>query len=193
MADRITKQDKSVSCNLLPVASCYTPLATSTPVKDAHYLSDDSKVTNASLYDPINDSNSDSTFMESAVDVTTELWQSQYLLVSRGCLWELLQTCPTCSRPCSVDIVKTMGTFISVDIRCSRCCFTRQWKSQPMHGNVPAGNILLAAVIHFNGASPTKTFRIFDTLNVPRISYSTYWKYQTSLLQPVVWSCWLER
>jgi hypothetical protein len=141
-----------------------------------------------SMYEPRNESlnaSSDTSIVEEP------MWQREYFLVARECLWNLLSVCPKCSNACLAEVCKRMGSFIAVSMKCCRCDFDDCWKSQPFHGTLPAGNLKMAASIHFTAASPTKTLRVLDKMNVAHISYSTYWRLQTTMLQPTVWSCWL--
>ena len=60
------------------------------------------------------------------------------------------------------------------------------WESQPFIGDMPAGNLLTSAVILYAGALPAKTLRVFSTLNCATISYSTFFRHQSTCLIPTV-------
>ena len=52
---------------------------------------------------------------------------------------------------------------------------------------MPAGNLLTSAAILYAGALPVKTLCVFSTLNCATISYSTFFRHQsTSCLIPTV-------
>jgi hypothetical protein len=83
------------------------------------------------------------------------------------------------------DIANRQGSFVYITQQSSQCVFSRV-NSQPFHGIISAGNLKMAAAIHFNERSVNKTVRILDSLNLARISYRTFHRYQTSKLQPIV-------
>ena len=114
----------------------------------------------------------------------------EHFIVSKSCLWKLLGVCPKCCNACSIDIANRNGTFISVDRKCCQCEHNSRWDSQQFVKNQPVGNIILAAGIHFNGASPTKVLRVLETMRIPSPCYTSYWKLQTTLLQPTVYNAW---
>ncbi|KAA0702781.1 hypothetical protein E1301_Tti016557 [Triplophysa tibetana] len=51
------------------------------------------------------------------------------------------------------------GTFLSVTQKCLHrsCLFTREWKSQPLLGSTPAGNLDLSAAVYHTGSSFIQT------------------------------------
>ena len=189
----ICKTDFSATCNsaLLSPLKCGKRVITSTPDKE---ISTD--INDNTFNDSMYNFEEDISTVRDTSDLLTEepvsTWESDYYIIVRDKLWELLSLCPTCSYPCMVDIVKEMGTFISVSRTCSNCEHDSRWNSQSFHNDIPMGNIKMAAAIHFNAASLSKTLRVFETLNLAHISQSTYNRYKTTLLQPVVWNCWLE-
>ena len=84
------------------------------------------------------------------------------------------------------------GSFLCITQFCNTCMHKRMWQSQPHIGNIPAGNILTSAAILYTGSLPAKALRIFMFLNCPTISSSTFFRHQSSYLQPainVVWLC----
>jgi hypothetical protein len=170
------------------------PVYTSTPTKnDTAATSSLHEESDVSMYQPDQSLSQTTMQQDSIMTAPTPEHQREYFVVARESLWELLQNCPSCSKPCLVDVVYQQGSFVSVSQECSRCVLVRRWNSQPFRSNIPAGNLKMAAAIHFNGGSASKVFRIFDTMNLARISYSTYHRYQKSILQPVVWHCWLDQ
>ncbi|KTF79623.1 hypothetical protein cypCar_00007802 [Cyprinus carpio] len=140
---------------------------TSTPVKAAMpakrtrvELEEDMKIGNVSsaVIDP-----QDSTY-DPAQSVTTETESSQVFatsmpfhkdakfIVFEKCLLSLFESCPVCTSSCNVS-PRRRGTFVAIDQRCPHCDFFRQWRSQPVIGSTPVGNLQLSAAIYFSGAS----------------------------------------
>jgi len=64
------------------------------------------------------------------------------------------------------------------------------WGSQPVHGMMPVGNILVAASIFFTGSSPVRVLNMFRTLRIPVIAFRTYNLMQSSYLIPAVKKVW---
>lgn len=73
---------------------------------------------------------------------------------------------------------------------CPNCQF---WNTQPLVKDIPVVNNEMAAAILFAGTSPSKVFKVLNTMKVPRISQTTNWRYQTTWLQPTEWSIWLQK
>lgn len=114
---------------------------------------------------------------------------TQRKLVFESCLLPLFSTCPVCNNP-TKPTTYTIGTFLRVTQCCDGCNYQRQWDSQPMIKNTPAGNLLLSAAILFTGALPTKTIRVLEVLNCATISLPTYHIHQRRYLQPTVLNAW---
>ena len=87
-------------------------------------------------------------------------------------LKELLSQCQYCGGPCKVHI-KTIGSMISMKAKCS-CGFLRNWDSQPMHGQMPVGNLIFSAGILFSGSSPSKVLQYFNHTGIQFISIRSY-------------------
>uniref|UniRef100_A0A1A7YS46 Zgc:123060 n=1 Tax=Iconisemion striatum TaxID=60296 RepID=A0A1A7YS46_9TELE len=102
---------------------------------------------------------------------------------------ELFETCPVCSR---VSEVKTYrrGTFLSVHQKCHHCNFSKKWKSQPVMGSTPVGNIQLSAAIYFTGSSYFKLQKVFQAMHLQSMSYKAFQKLSDSYLQPAVIHQW---
>ena len=103
-------------------------------------------------------------------------------IIFKSCLLELFERCPTCSTTCKASLSRPMGgTLIVVKQVCrqSKCGFTRTWRSQPMIGNVSAGNLLLSGAILTSGCTPKKFLRALSSFNVANISYSTFFNHQS--------------
>ncbi len=82
-------------------------------------------------------------------------------LVYEECLLDLFKVCPTCSRDCKVHTF-VKGTFLSVTQTClhQSCLYNRQWKSQPLLGSYPAGNLHLSAAVYYTGSSFVQTIKV---------------------------------
>lgn len=193
--DRVQQTSVASSCDLAGLGlleedyeSVNGSFVTSTPIKQNGAFALAKSEDNS--YNPIEDCETPNV-STNALEVEKPMWQREYFMVARECLWQLLSICPKCSGECMVDISKRMGSFIAASRKCWRCELDTNWNSQPFHGSLPAGNLKMAASMHFTAASPTKVLRVFDKMNLAHISYPTYWRLQTTLLQPTVWSCWL--
>ena len=116
--------------------------------------------------------------------------QNKYI-VFQSSLWQLFEDCSLCRSKCEIHS-STQGSLLRVHQQCtnSRCDFSRQWDSQPMVQNTPAGNIMMSAAILFCGASYSKTLRIFDTIGLVSISESNFKKHSRKYLQPTVYQVW---
>ncbi len=108
-------------------------------------------------------------------------------IVFRSCLWELLDTCPVCTQPCTVDILYKRGTMIAVEQQCNHCHYNRKWTSQPLLGDIPAGNLLLSAAILFTGSSYTKVLRVLETMNICALKSRTFQEHWQLFLHPTMW------
>ncbi len=113
-------------------------------------------------------------------------------MVFRSCLWALLQRCPGCSKPCHAEIAHRSGSMIKVNRDCDYCEDTNSWTSQPMLGEIPAGNILLSSAIMFTGASYTKTLRVLNSMNIATISTRTFQDHCKKFLHPAIYHMFLD-
>ena len=110
-------------------------------------------------------------------------------IVYESCLNELLGQCSLCgSKTCVTK--KTIGSMLLCDIKCVTCNSISCWRSQPMSGNMPLGNLVISAGILFSGSSPVKHLRALNFANIVAISISTYNSIQTAYLTPTVLSVW---
>ncbi|KAJ4922147.1 hypothetical protein JOQ06_012506, partial [Pogonophryne albipinna] len=70
-------------------------------------------------------------------------------------------------------------------------CYKKStWQSQPYIGPYPAGNILLSASLLFAGATATTCLRVLTHMNIASISGRTFFRHQSSILQPAVQRVW---
>ena len=95
-----------------------------------------------------------------------------------------------CSTPCSVEVAYDKGSMVVIKQECPNCDYCRKWSSQPLLGNIPAGNILLSGAILFCGVSYTKFLRALEMINIATISPQTFQDHATSYLQPAIWHGW---
>ncbi|CAN7945635.1 unnamed protein product, partial [Ixodes hexagonus] len=114
--------------------------------------------------------------------------QERKFLVFESCLQELLAVCRTCYSPCDVSM-KGVGTLLVVRTSCPAGHMNR-WESQPYINGRGAGNLLLSSLVLFTGASPTRTLRLFQLMNIQVFSKKTYFNYQRAILVPAVEEVW---
>ena len=117
---------------------------------------------------------------------------SSCCIVFESALLLLFSVCQNCLSK-SVDVKKMInGSLLCIAQICSWCYHSWVWESQPIIGNVPAGNISISAEMFFAGALPTKAIRIFNTLNCCCITPVTFFWHQKQFLHPAIsrmWKC----
>jgi len=107
-------------------------------------------------YQPSSRQSSDSSF-EISTDEEDEgdnTLEAKKYLVFRQNLLQLFKTYPKCAGPSRKKLTRPHGgIMIQVFQTCKirSCGFTRKWLSQPMVGNVPAGNFLISAAMLMSG------------------------------------------
>uniref|UniRef100_A0A671W0Z0 THAP-type domain-containing protein n=1 Tax=Sparus aurata TaxID=8175 RepID=A0A671W0Z0_SPAAU len=96
-------------------------------------------------------------------------------LVYEECLLELFKICPTCSTVCKIETFVKV-TFLSVTQKClhQSCFYSRQWKSQPLLGSSPAGNLHLSAAVYYTGSSFIQTNKVLNAMHVRTFSRMTH-------------------
>ncbi|KAM4620361.1 uncharacterized protein ACJ7VT_007047 [Polymixia lowei] len=110
-------------------------------------------------------------------------------LVYETCLLELFEMCPVCQKACRVRR-RRLGTFLAVDQLCPHCKFSRQWKSQPIVGSTPAGNLQLSAAVYLTGASFFKLKKTFRAMHVKVFQYDTFRRHARMFLEPAIIYKW---
>ena len=111
-------------------------------------------------------------FVSNSDTSSTGYKDSKYIVFEKN-LMELFETCPVCSRVSDVRTYRR-GTFLSGEQKCHHCQFYRQWKSQPVIGASPVGNIQLSAAIYFTGSSYFKVQKVMYTPHFnPNVYYPT--------------------
>ncbi|XP_077091352.1 uncharacterized protein LOC143742375 [Siphateles boraxobius] len=110
-------------------------------------------------------------------------------VVYEDCLLALFHDCPICQRTCELEKY-VRGTFLSIRQKCPFCDYSRQWKSQPIIGSTPAGNLQLSAAVHFTGTSFRQISKVLSALKVCNIVESTYFLHASSFMEPCVFAVW---
>ena len=122
--------------------------------------------------------------------------QERKYIVFESNLMELFQICPApaCGGPCNIrrSTARCHGSMLVLTQECTLCDFKRKWTSQPMIGNLPAGNILMSSAILYAGTSPTKVLRFLSHMNVQCITNNTFITHQRLYLQPAIVTKWRE-
>ncbi|XP_039522037.1 uncharacterized protein LOC120475417 [Pimephales promelas] len=142
-----------------------------------------------------NTADPDDSSMSELVDTTSEQAPTKppqdmvKYLVYEECLLELFKTCPTCSSVCKV-IKFVKGTFLSVTQKCQSCSYSREWRSQPLLGSSPAGNLHLSAAVYYTGGSFMQTNQVLNALRVRTFSRTTHRNHVRNFILPSVLRKW---
>ena len=112
--------------------------------------------------------------------------QQRTYLVFESALMILLSTCVLCKNATSRLKKTVIGSFLRVTQYCDRCQNKYVWESRPFIGNVPAGNLFTSAAILFSGSLPSRTLHLFQILNYASIVKKTFFRHQSTFLQPAV-------
>ncbi|KAJ4932726.1 hypothetical protein JOQ06_011141 [Pogonophryne albipinna] len=130
--------------------------------------------------------------MEDSCDGPVTLDKEVKFIVFRSSLQQLLRWChcPSCGSVDFTHTSKNIGTLLLVTVCCGSCYKKSTWQSQPYIGPYPAGNILLSASLLFAGATATKCLRVLTHMNIASISGRTFFRHQSSILQPAVQRVW---
>ncbi|KAL1436726.1 hypothetical protein MTO96_049405 [Rhipicephalus appendiculatus] len=117
------------------------------------------------------------------------LQESRKFVVFEENLKELFQVCKVYQSPCNVS-TKVCGSLLFVEAVCRDYYHTYKWQSQPMLHKKPAGNALLCAAVCFAGVSPEKVLRLLRHAGICVPSLSSYYLYQTLIMQPAINHVW---
>ncbi|XP_065146034.1 uncharacterized protein [Paramisgurnus dabryanus] len=194
---------KSVGVSTTTSAETFQPFVlphfTSTPLKDLRPTkrarlelegeeTDSFEVTDQhdTTYEP---AESVTTVTESSQLQCTSTQEDAKYIVFENCLLQLFDTCPVCLRRCNVW-PRRKGTFVAIDQLCPHCQYFRQWKSQPVVGSTPLGNLQLSAAIYFTGGSFFQLQKIFQTMRVRSITHRTFRKHASMYLEPAIIYTW---
>lgn len=126
---------------------------------------------------------------ESSQVLPTNGYSDTKYIVYGSCLFELFETCPVCQRVCDVTPLRR-GTFLAIDQLCPHCQYSRKWKSQPVFGSNPAGNLQLSAAIYFSGASFIQLEKIFNAMHIALFKYDTFRRHARMYLEPTIIHKW---
>ncbi|XP_065130941.2 uncharacterized protein [Paramisgurnus dabryanus] len=126
---------------------------------------------------------------ESSQVLPTNGYSDTKYIVYGSCLFELFETCPVCQRVCDVTPLRR-GTFLAIDQLCPHCQYSRKWKSQPVLGSNPAGNLQLSAAIYFSGASFIQLEKIFNAMHIALFKYDTFRRHARMYLEPTIIHKW---
>ncbi|XP_069594994.1 uncharacterized protein [Ranitomeya imitator] len=118
-------------------------------------------------------------------------------LVFESCLKKLIRMIPCmsetkCTSPLTQYRKETIGSYLSVEVRCQSGHTRLLWESQPRHGYQPLGNVLLSAAVLFSSSSFLTSQHMFKLLNVKSIDKTTYYKNQSMYLFPAINHHWKE-
>ncbi|KAM4017527.1 uncharacterized protein ACNLHF_007163 [Anomaloglossus baeobatrachus] len=135
-------------------------------------------------------------FQDLASPVENPVEEEKYL-VFESCLKKLIMMIPCmydteCTSPLTHYRKETIGSYLSVEVRCRSGHTRLLWESQPRHGYQPLGNVLLSAAVLLSGSSFLKTQHMFKLLNVKSIDKTTYYKNQSMFLFPAINHYWKE-
>ena len=122
-------------------------------------------------------------------DAENSLLEDRKFIVYESHLDKLFSICSICTHTSRVT-KHVIGSFIAITQFCAVCGINKYWTSQPMIGNLPAGNLHLSAAIYFSGGSFSKAERVMSALNVEGLSSATFYRHCESFLQPTVLSFW---
>ncbi|XP_024147228.1 uncharacterized protein LOC112158213 isoform X3 [Oryzias melastigma] len=104
-----------------------------------------------------------------------------------------LRCCDFCQEMDMDMSTTTQGTMLCVLWTCKSCKKVTKWKSQPLVGDIPLGNILLSVAILSTGALATKVIRMFQNMKVACISKRTFFRHQKDYLLPSITHLWAEQ
>ncbi|XP_056383004.1 uncharacterized protein LOC130276955 [Hyla sarda] len=125
------------------------------------------------------------------------LVEEEKYIVFESCLKKLIMMIPCrsetkCMSPLTQYKKETVGSYLSVEARCSSGHTSLLWESQPRHGYEPLGNVLLSAAVLFSGSSFVKSQHMFKLLNLKSIDKTTYSRNQSMYLFPAISHHWKE-
>ncbi|XP_056384449.1 uncharacterized protein LOC130277739 isoform X2 [Hyla sarda] len=125
------------------------------------------------------------------------LVEEEKYIVFESCLKKLIMMIPCrsetkCMSPLTQYRKETVGSYLSVEARCSSGHTSLLWESQPRHGYEPLGNVLLSAAVLFSGSSFVKSQHMFKLINLKSIDKTTYSRNQSMYLFPTINHHWKE-
>ncbi|XP_056383001.1 uncharacterized protein LOC130276953 [Hyla sarda] len=123
--------------------------------------------------------------------------EEEKYIVFESCLKKLIMMIPCRSETKCMSLLtqyrkETVGSYLSVEARCSSGHTSLLWESQPRHGYEPLGNVLLSAAVLFSGSSFVKSQHMFKLINLKSIDKTTYSRNQSMYLFPAISHHWKE-
>lgn len=131
-------------------------------------------------------------FRETEFGMEQDPLKQRKFIVFESQLLLLLMLCSVCYQPCRVLVHSLQGSMLTLMRKCTvpLCGHTELWSSQPRHGKMPMGNLLMAGAVLFTGSLPTKALRMLTFMKTACISVRTFTRLQSSYLLPAVFSVW---
>ncbi|XP_033121348.1 uncharacterized protein LOC117120412 [Anneissia japonica] len=111
-------------------------------------------------------------------------------IVFEAQLLSLFTKCQSCNAETKGKIVHRIGTFIVIHKQCRICDYTKEWSSQSMVRDTPAGNMLMSASLLYSGSCMSKSLRMLKFLNLVSISERTFYRHQDIFLHPCITTVW---
>ncbi|XP_071972400.1 uncharacterized protein [Engystomops pustulosus] len=126
-----------------------------------------------------------------------EIVNDRKLIIFESCLDNVLMKVHCQFDPNCKNRVKTIkktfqGSFFRVTGQCFGGHKFHILESQPKIKNYASGNLLLAASILFSGLNFQKVAELFEIFGLVGISQTSYYRYQTKFLFPVIDYAWKE-
>uniref|UniRef100_A0A803KFX0 THAP-type domain-containing protein n=1 Tax=Xenopus tropicalis TaxID=8364 RepID=A0A803KFX0_XENTR len=109
-------------------------------------------------------------------------------------LFKLVKCQHSIESPCQAPIIQikktTEGSMLKVQLICLNGHDSFKWMSQPMAGATSIGNVALANSIVLSGSTYTKVKDMFNILNVPFYSHTSFYRYQREYIFPAIDKQW---
>lgn len=119
--------------------------------------------------------------------------EEQKYIVFEGNLQELLRRCS--HEGCAKAVLEldkhTVGTMVMYSGTCVDN-HENMWRSQPLIGRRPAGNIAVSATTLLSGNSYAKMLAFANTMNLQFLSRNSYQDVCTRVVYPIIQEAWLE-
>ena len=97
----------------------------------------------------------------------------------------LFAVCMLCMSPCTVILHTCCGSMARIKAIC-RNGHERVWQTQPMMGQMPQGNLDIAAAILFSGSTASKAINMMRHIKIPTITTRTFLRLQKFYLIPAI-------
>lgn len=144
-------------------------------------------------YQPDNLSTSIDDSLSSETDDNSLVSEAKYV-VFRSQIMDLVRRvmCPTCPQPSPADVIEEsdIGSCMTITTTCISGHTIMKWKSQPIMGRQPIGNILLSGAILCSGETYERVKHMCDLINIKFPSKTTYNNIQRDYLLPEIQTAW---